>query len=750
MKRILLAIIIALALPHFVHADSFSYNKMNPTVTVVSYKKLYTGHIISFGSGSGTVINKDGTLLTNHHVIFDEHEQKPFDTFGICITFDVKEEPDCAFTARLIADNKEMDIAILKINNENVFNRNIPDLKYLNYTSSSSVQEKSEVEVIGYPGSGGETITLTKGQISGYDLFNGFKYFKTDTDFDHGSSGGTVLDNKGNFIGIPTYIRSYAENVGYFLDLREAKSWITENIKKIPIHNEVAELKLEKELQRFENANNSLKFEFESYPKLAIELPKDWHFGQITDTNIYVEQKSKSNPASLSIYLNPYQFEISDDYLEELDEELSKLKKQYPDYQKTETTFAGMYAWEIKYSYFNRVQYGYYIPYGYNLIAVNYGINLDKEDEQRKAIKTVIDSIEIKAEKENTPILDQSISFDKPAFQVTMPEGWKIQENKNNQPLDLLAEAAQKDNYKGYLYFKYRLVSKDEQALPQDERLKEKTKELGGKIIYKKSDVVLDGLKGILYTYEYEGSKYQEIHKRMTLQLKDGEHELIIIYDDLTDTFDENINDIKFVLNSFEYLGEENEEKGQYDYGSLTYNFSDVQYHRFSRAISDLTDKTIMNGYADGTFKPEENLTRAEALKIIFTSHNYIEKEKGLGGEIDFRKFRMKKLDDFEDVNYRDWFNGYIVYAIENDMIIGYSDSTFKPTKSINLAEAIKMITEVYEIPVWQGKTKEWYKKYMNKGYELGLIPRGMEDASITLTRAEFAELINRIYRQAE
>ena len=106
---------------------------MNPTVKITSYKKLFTENVVAYGSGSGTVVTKDGIVITNNHVIFDEDEQKALDAFEICITFDVSQEPVCKYTGRLIARDKDLDIALLKINKDDVFGKRLPDLKFLNY-----------------------------------------------------------------------------------------------------------------------------------------------------------------------------------------------------------------------------------------------------------------------------------------------------------------------------------------------------------------------------------------------------------------------------------------------------------------------------------------------------------------------------------------------------------------------------------------------------------------------------------------
>ncbi|MBN1258527.1 S-layer homology domain-containing protein [Candidatus Peregrinibacteria bacterium] len=751
-KKLLFSLLLSIVFLLPAHADE-NFSAMNPTVKVTAYKKLYTGRILGIASGSGTVITADGLILTNHHVIFDENEQKPLDAFAVCVTFDVQKEPVCKYTASLVANDKDFDLAILKLDAKDVFGKTLPALKYLDYQNGVAPKEQTQVQVVGYPGSGGETITITKGQISGFDQFNSHTYFKTDTDFDHGSSGGTALDMDGHYIGIPTYIRSYAENVGYFLDLREALPWIREHLMAQASPDGKTGGRLRHELARLETANENRALAYSEYPGFSITLPEDWKFYEVGDEGFYAEQEKQAESVGLSVYFNPYQFEVDKRYMDKLDEELAKLKKEYPDYKKEEAVFAGQKAWKLTYSAYNQRQYAYYIPYGYCLLSLHYAIRLDEEEKQLRVIQPVLDSIELTLPPQTDPKLSRTIAFDDPPFEIAVEGRWRAMKNPGNHPLDLLAEAVREGNFDGFMRWNYRQTPKDERKLSPKDRMDEATKGLeysDSKLIYKKEDVVADGLTGFLYTYEYEGEKYQEMHKRLTLTLQNGDYEFKIIYDDLSANFDKNLDEVKAILESFRFRGGDETRKGTYDFGPLDYSFSDVQYHRFAGAIGELADKGIVQGYPDGTFRPEKPITRAEALKIILISKNHMEKERGLGKEVNFTRYAAKDAFKFRDVAKRDWSNKFVQYAAEKEILSGYADKTFRPDNPVTTVEALKMMMGVYEIPLWQGETNPWYKKYMEKGYELYLIPRGLEDPNHKLTRGELAYIVNSVYSQAK
>jgi len=738
-------------------ATTEDFSQMSPTVKVTSYRKLFIGQALAYGSGSGTVITPDGVVVTNHHVIFDEEEFRPLDAFEICITFDVQKEPVCKYTARLMAYDKDMDIALLKINGTDVFGKTLPSLKYLDFNNNAVPKERTEISVVGYPASGGETITVTKGQISGFEKFNDYNYFKTDTDFDHGSSGGTALDSEGNYIGIPTYIRSYAENVGYFLDLREARKWIGENIGKDTIKDlptGQAGLKteniLKNDLARLSKANDDLKYTMADYPNLEVTLPAGWEFLQINDTSFFASQKNLSNPVGFSVHIADYQYEIDQGYMDKLDDELSDYKQNYPDYKKEDVTFAGQKAWKISYTSYDSKNYAYYIPYGYTIVGLSYSIDLNESDKQEAAMKAPLESFKFTKIPIKDPTLPDTIKFDDPLFQISAFGDFRIQKNNDKQSGTLLAEAVQKNNFEGSFAIYYEQIPKDERQLSAKERLDDATKNMyGDKLLYKNDEVVLGGLKGFLYTYEYEGSKYQQIRKHLVTKIRNNDYEFSFEYDDLTADFDKNLGTIKNMLDSFKFNGEGAVSGIPNSYGNLGSTFNDVQFHRFAQAISDLSEKGIIKGYPDGGFHPEQLVSRGEALKIILESKNYLENDKKSKKAVDFSQYE-KKNPTFKDVNSFNPFLKYIQYAYEKKFLSGYSDGNFRPNQNVNLVEALKLIINTYEIPVWGGDTDPWYKKYMDKGFELSLIPYGMYDPAHNLTRAELAYLVSSVYKQAD
>lgn len=120
-----------------------------------------------------------------------------------------------------------------------------------------------------------------------------------------------------------------------------------------------------------------------------------------------------------------------------------------------------------------------------------------------------------------------------------------------------------------------------------------------------------------------------------------------------------------------------------------------------STAIFYLQDHGIVKGYDDGTFKPANNVNRAELLKIIIE-----------GSKI---KLDITEHTPFNDLDYTQWYAPYIEKAYAEGWINGYTDNTFKPSQTVTKVEALKIIGKAQS---WQiqtaNPTENWYEPYVN------------------------------------
>ena len=148
-----------------------------------------------------------------------------------------------------------------------------------------------------------------------------------------------------------------------------------------------------------------------------------------------------------------------------------------------------------------------------------------------------------------------------------------------------------------------------------------------------------------------------------------------------------------------------------------------------------------MSGYTDGTFRPDNTITRAETAAIIAK----------LSADFDENK---DYADKFKDVAADKWYSGYINFAADKEYISGYNDGTFKPDSSITRAEFAAILAKARSIgPLENNKFSDvkdthWAAQYINALNLRGIIS-GYEDGTFkpdnTITRAEAVTMINRV-----
>lgn len=106
---------------------------------------------------------------------------------------------------------------------------------------------------------------------------------------------------------------------------------------------------------------------------------------------------------------------------------------------------------------------------------------------------------------------------------------------------------------------------------------------------------------------------------------------------------------------------------------------TDIDNHWAKSYIQEFLDKGYVNGYGDGTFRPDNSITRAEFIKIV---------NKVFG-------FNQKSQDNFKDVSKDKWYYDEVSIAKEAGYINGYEDGTFRPNDEITREEMAKIIATI-------------------------------------------------------
>ena len=177
------------------------YERANPAVVSINIAaNHFDGDLVELGSGSGFVIDKEGHIVTNNHVVENAEE--------VQVTF----SDGAVTTAKLVARDEDSDLAVLKVEVDP--GRLFP----LEFGDSSSLRVGQRVIAIGNPWELGGTMTVGIVSALGRSLQSRFtrdgSYYsipaviQTDAAINPGNSGGPLLDSFGRVIGINTAIRS--------------------------------------------------------------------------------------------------------------------------------------------------------------------------------------------------------------------------------------------------------------------------------------------------------------------------------------------------------------------------------------------------------------------------------------------------------------------------------------------------------------------------------------------------------------
>lgn len=175
----------------------------------------------------------------------------------------------------------------------------------------------------------------------------------------------------------------------------------------------------------------------------------------------------------------------------------------------------------------------------------------------------------------------------------------------------------------------------------------------------------------------------------------------------------------------------------------LAINFADVTDELPQAiAIETLAADEVIGGYPDGTFKPEQTIVRAEALKVILVAFGLTDEQQA---EI-----------SFTDVEAEQWFYSHVANGVGRSIVQGYPDGSFKPGNVVNLSESLKMALMAADKQVITAAAynhpdlndEAWYKKYFDYAFEQNLLQldaKGRVNPAQEMSRADFVELVYKI-----
>jgi S1-C subfamily serine protease len=200
------------------------------TVMVV-VADLVDGRLRARGGGSGVIVGKDGSILTNYHVIHDRNGRL-HDVFVIGRFSEQDKAPQlhCAGKPSRSKLQRELDLALIKCDMDLDGRSWTPARSgaawpILPLAHTADVKTGQRLWVLGYPDVGGGGLTLNRGDAlgwSGVDGAAGNDFLKTDAAIRHGNSGGPVVGDDGRLIGIASAVRTKLTASGDVVEVVQA------------------------------------------------------------------------------------------------------------------------------------------------------------------------------------------------------------------------------------------------------------------------------------------------------------------------------------------------------------------------------------------------------------------------------------------------------------------------------------------------------------------------------------------------
>ncbi len=162
------------------------------------------------GQGSGAIIDRNGYIVTNVHVINGASSVKAVTYSG-----------DSYNANTLVGYDEPADIAVLKISASN--------LNALDFGDSDEVKVGEKVIAAGNPA--GLSFTITEGIVSAFrESSNGIRYIQTDVPINPGNSGGPLINAKGEIIGINNFKVGGFEGLGFAISSNKVRSVVNKII----------------------------------------------------------------------------------------------------------------------------------------------------------------------------------------------------------------------------------------------------------------------------------------------------------------------------------------------------------------------------------------------------------------------------------------------------------------------------------------------------------------------------------------
>lgn len=166
-----------------------------------------------------------------------------------------------------------------------------------------------------------------------------------------------------------------------------------------------------------------------------------------------------------------------------------------------------------------------------------------------------------------------------------------------------------------------------------------------------------------------------------------------------------------------------------------TYSDTESVPENQMEAIQSLSKKGYLEGYSDGTFRPTNTVNRAEFLKVLTSASGW-------------EMITNEDMACFKDfTGPEEWFWKFACAAKKAGVVDGYPDGTFKADRYINIAEAMKIAANTFQLPLpmYFREPDNWYDPYMDVMSGKGVFEGVRREPSQLMTRAEMAFVVMKL-----
>jgi hypothetical protein len=216
-----LALVSLLVTPFAAHATTLEVEENVQNILYIECGEYVNEVWEPIVGGSGVVVAND-YIFTNAHVVADTETGYYYDECRAGYAEEAAETPELTIILNPLYGRYDdyFDYALMEPINE--YGGIVSFSSYANLANADSLELSDDVYVLGYPGIGGSTVTITEGAVAG---FEGTNWIKSDVAIDNGNSGGGAFDIFGNLIGLPTGVMTgehssltYIQNINAILE----------------------------------------------------------------------------------------------------------------------------------------------------------------------------------------------------------------------------------------------------------------------------------------------------------------------------------------------------------------------------------------------------------------------------------------------------------------------------------------------------------------------------------------------------